>query len=834
MKKTLALVLALVMVLSMAFAVWAEDAPAADEAPAYATELKAGVGYAFVVEQGNLNKTLYLNGSMKNTYYFGSTENIDEAIIIYVEEVDGGFHLYHEVDGAKKYISVVQSGSHTNAVYVDADPVVFTWNAELNTATANVGGTDFYIGTYNNFDTISPSKTSYAATSFVGQFLAVVTPEEPPVEEPPVDEPEVPAALNLYQGEPNKGGQYTNSINAANKFGQKFTVPEGKMLVGLDFVQMFTYGDGNVNKGALTIWAWDTDYATTTAAEALCVVDLVNVADNSPLSIAIDAENLTGELFYEISYLEGTKTYAPCTAGGNADGVVSYYNGKENAGNMWGGGTGIASTITVADIPVEPEYINLYQGEPNKGGQYTNSINAANTFGQKFTVPAGKILAALDFAFSFTYGDGNSNKLTISVWAWDTDYATTVAAEPLYVGEYVNANDNSPLNIAIDADNLTGDLFYQIAYEGAKTFAPCTAGGNAEGVVSYYNGKENAGNMWGGGTGIACAIGVLEDPNYVPETPHEHNFVDGKCECGEEDPNYVPPVVVEEEVIKLYNGDPVANMANKSWESKFGQIFTVPAGKEMTKITLGFQAVDDPDGNGKPDANAIIKIWAWDTDYATTVAAEPLVVIEQNVGSGDNEFVLETALTGTLFWEAHAEEGERLAASGAKQKADGVINVIDGVENAACTGWDGANTIRAAITVVVDPDYVPHEHNFVDGKCECGEEDPNYQPPTTETTEEPTTEVTTEETTEETTEVTTEVTTEETTEVTTEETTVADTTAADTTAADTTAAGTTAAGTTAATTEEAKGGCGSVVGSAIAVAVIAMAGAAAVVLKKRD
>ena len=61
-----------------------------------------------------------------------------------------------------------------------------------------------------------------------------------------------------------------------------------------------------------------------------------------------------------------------------------------------------------------------------------------------------------------------------------------------------------------------------------------------------------------------------------------------------------------------------------------------------------------------------------------------------------------------------------------------------------------------------------------------------------------------------------------------------DSTAADTTAADTTAAGTTAAGTTAATTEEAKGGCGSVVGSAIAVAVIAMAGAAAVVLKKRD
>jgi hypothetical protein len=27
-----------------------------------------------------------------------------------------------------------------------------------------------------------------------------------------------------------------------------------------------------------------------------------------------------------------------------------------------------------------------------------------------------------------------------------------------------------------------------------------------------------------------------------------------------------------------------------------------------------------------------------------------------------------------------------------------------------------------------DPDYSPHEHNFVDGKCDCGEEDPNYEP----------------------------------------------------------------------------------------------------------
>ena len=41
-----------------------------------------------------------------------------------------------------------------------------------------------------------------------------------------------------------------------------------------------------------------------------------------------------------------------------------------------------------------------------------------------------------------------------------------------------------------------------------------------------------------------CECGE-SDPNYVPPT-HEHVFVDGKCECGEEDPNYVPPTPTPE------------------------------------------------------------------------------------------------------------------------------------------------------------------------------------------------------------------------------------------------------------------------------------------------
>jgi len=45
-----------------------------------------------------------------------------------------------------------------------------------------------------------------------------------------------------------------------------------------------------------------------------------------------------------------------------------------------------------------------------------------------------------------------------------------------------------------------------------------------------------------------CECGET-DPNYNP--PHTHNFVNGKCECGETDPNYVPPVANNEYTLGL-------------------------------------------------------------------------------------------------------------------------------------------------------------------------------------------------------------------------------------------------------------------------------------------
>lgn len=47
-----------------------------------------------------------------------------------------------------------------------------------------------------------------------------------------------------------------------------------------------------------------------------------------------------------------------------------------------------------------------------------------------------------------------------------------------------------------------------------------------------------------------CECGE-SDPNYIP--PHNHNFVNGICDCGEKDPLYVQTELTYEEALEIYN-----------------------------------------------------------------------------------------------------------------------------------------------------------------------------------------------------------------------------------------------------------------------------------------
>lgn len=159
---------------------------------------EVGKAYKLMVVQGNVGKTLYCTGEVANKdYYFASTEDINAAADLYLEAADGGYKVYLDVAGTKKYITIVQNGTFYNAGFVSsaADAVVFNWNSEYSTLTAIVeDGTECYLGMYNTYETFSASKISYAATSFPSQLVVpgeggnvggdTDTPDTPPVDVP--------------------------------------------------------------------------------------------------------------------------------------------------------------------------------------------------------------------------------------------------------------------------------------------------------------------------------------------------------------------------------------------------------------------------------------------------------------------------------------------------------------------------------------------------------------------------------------------------------------------------------------------------------------------------
>ncbi len=139
----------------------------APEALAQVTAPAVDTAYKFGMLQGNLGTTLYITGNTANKdYYLETTEDPAAAMDVYLETVEGGYHLYFTKDGVKTYIDVYQNGDYVNIRLTDAPSAVLVWNEEYKTFTANIGGEDYYLGTYKEYNTLSASKFSYISTSF--------------------------------------------------------------------------------------------------------------------------------------------------------------------------------------------------------------------------------------------------------------------------------------------------------------------------------------------------------------------------------------------------------------------------------------------------------------------------------------------------------------------------------------------------------------------------------------------------------------------------------------------------------------------------------------------
>lgn len=135
-------------------------------------ELDETKAYSFFLTQVTNSKVLYLDGGV-STRYLTMTEDAAAAIEIYAEKAGAGYKFYTLVDGAKQYVNIYfNSESKVSVNYTADSTCVYSYNAESNCWYTNVNGTDYYLGTYSTYNTVSASKTSYinAENTGVEQF----------------------------------------------------------------------------------------------------------------------------------------------------------------------------------------------------------------------------------------------------------------------------------------------------------------------------------------------------------------------------------------------------------------------------------------------------------------------------------------------------------------------------------------------------------------------------------------------------------------------------------------------------------------------------------------
>jgi len=125
--------------------------------------------YAYGLYQKTLGKTLYAKAEIANQRYLATTENpIEAAEFTLVKATDAeGYRIL--VDG--KYVEVGNNDNTKLSVLLkDTATGVWTWNEEAGVMTFAFNGKVYYLGTYNNFNTISASETSYITGTNVGNI----------------------------------------------------------------------------------------------------------------------------------------------------------------------------------------------------------------------------------------------------------------------------------------------------------------------------------------------------------------------------------------------------------------------------------------------------------------------------------------------------------------------------------------------------------------------------------------------------------------------------------------------------------------------------------------
>ena len=202
------------------------------------TAPQANVAYKLYMFQGTNGYGVFVSGGINQDRYLITSKTATEGLDVYVEANGDGYSFYTTIEGAKKYINITLNEAGKVAVlYQDAATSVYTYKADVNAWVTTLDGAEKYLGSYNNFDTVSASDLKYitAENTGVSQFpLQLITLSEGKVDYPTIE--------SIKAGE---NGKYETAATVVGVTAKSILIADetGMMLVYLGTTPACAVGD---------------------------------------------------------------------------------------------------------------------------------------------------------------------------------------------------------------------------------------------------------------------------------------------------------------------------------------------------------------------------------------------------------------------------------------------------------------------------------------------------------------------------------------------------------------------------------------------------------------
>jgi len=671
------------------------------------------------VYQASLGKTLYVTGEVTNDRYLATTEDINLAAKVYIEEVEGGSRFYILDGETKKYLDTYFNSANKISLRFDAaSECVYAYDEATKAWVTNVDGTDYYFGTYSTFDTLSASKTSYinAENTGVSQFPGFLQPVEGKVEE---DQKDVAYLLGVNQVSLGKTLYVTGNVTND----RYLETTEDKALAAKVYIEKVEGGskfyilDGETKKYLDTYFNSANKISLRFDAASECVY----AYDEATKAWVT---NVDGTDYYFGTY----STFDTLSAS-----KTSYINADNTGVSQF---PGFFEKAEAGETPEPPVHEHVFvNGECACGEKDPNYVapQPSNEIVFDFTTgstgigsgynasPAEITMNGITFGYLQMKSSGYSGsnfvmfcKSTDAHIYNKTPFAGSIVKIEVFIPSGASASAQYFLSLHTEA--AAGNITSTVSYKGAGASFTIEAT-EAEGF-KYFNLSSDSTTTK---NGQLAKIVVTLAGGQTPEPPvHEHVFVEGKCECGEVDPNYVAPEV--QEVVK----EGVAYLLGVNQVS-LGKTLYVTG--EVTS----------------------------DRYLATTEDAAAAAKVYAEKAEGGYKFYILDGET-KKYLDTYFNSANKISLR--FDAASTCVYAYDEATKAWVTNVDGTdyyfgtystfNTLSASKTSYINadntgvsqfpgflevveagetPEPPVHEHVFVEGKCECGAEDPNYVAP---------------------------------------------------------------------------------------------------------